>query len=71
MATKSGNFYKTSVFKRFVYVTYDFFSVLVILISLDKIVKYKSIKVLKPWQVARLIERIPKLIKGLKHLVHR
>lgn len=49
--------------KRFIWTTYDVLSVLVILISLDKIVKNKSIKALKPWQVARLIERVPKLMR--------
>lgn len=35
--------------------------------SLDKVYKYKSWRVVKPWQVAKLIEKIPKLFRSLRH----
>ena len=58
-----SNFFR---FKQIIWTSYDILSVLVILISLDKIIKNKSIKALKPWQVARLIERVPKLMKTFR-----
>ena len=49
--------------KQLIWTSYDVLSVLVILLTFDKIIKNKSIRALKPWQVARLIERVPKLTK--------
>jgi hypothetical protein len=35
--------------------------------SLDKVYKFKSWRVVKPWQIATLVERIPKLFRTLRH----
>jgi len=52
--------------KQWIWTTYDILSVLVILLSFDKMIKTKSIKTLKPWQVARLIERGSKLTRTFR-----
>ena len=52
--------------KKYIYASYDVLSVLVILLSLDRVYKLRSFKGLKAWQVARLIERLPKMMKTLK-----
>jgi|DEB0MinimDraft_10_1074344.scaffolds.fasta_scaffold12385_8 hypothetical protein len=59
----SKNYYNIS--KRYIWVAHDLLSVLVILMTFDKVYKMKSFKVLKPWQLARLIERVPKLMHTL------
>lgn len=46
---------------------YDISSVLVIIMSFDKVYKYKSWKVIKTWQVAQLIERFPRMLNNFKH----
>lgn len=35
--------------------------------SFDKVYKFKSLRVVKPWQIAKLIEKIPKLFRSLRH----
>lgn len=53
--------------KRVVGVIYDASAVLVVLLSFDRVFKLKSWRVLKPWQIASLIERMPKLFRTLQH----
>jgi len=53
--------------KWYIGIVYDACSVLLILMSFDKIYKFKSLKVVKPWQIARLIEKVPKLFYSLRH----
>ncbi len=57
-------YYKTG--KKYIYASYDVLSVVVIFLSLDKLYKMRSIKGLKTWQIARLVERIPKMIQTFK-----
>lgn len=63
---KKKTVFRYKTVKDSVYVLYDVLSVLVILLSFDKIYKMKSFKSLQPWQLARLIERIPKLVQTFK-----
>lgn len=79
--TKSEHFYKPNQdyertrgfwkiyrkIKLFIKTIYDISSVLVILMSFDKILKYKSFKVVKFWQIAQLVERIPRLFSNLQY----
>jgi len=46
---------------------YDISSVLVIIMSFDKVYKYKSFRVIKTWQVAQLIERIPRMLNNFRN----
>ena len=48
-------------------IIYDSCSVILVLMSLDKVYKFKSWRVVKPWQIATLVERIPKLFRTLRH----
>jgi hypothetical protein len=48
-------------------IIYDSCSVILILMSFDKVYKFKSWRVIKPWQIAKLIEKIPKLFRSLRH----
>lgn len=48
-------------------IIYDASAVLVVLLSFDRIYKFRSWRVLKPWQVATLIEKVPKLFRTLRH----
>ena len=57
-------YYKIS--KKYIYASYDVLSVIVILLSLDRIYKMRSLKGIKAWQIARLIERFPKMLKTFK-----
>lgn len=56
--------YKTT--KSIISIIYDVTSILVIVMSFDRIYFSKSMRHIKPWQVARLIERIPRLINNFK-----
>jgi hypothetical protein len=61
-----SKYYKRS--KRYIWIAYDLLSVLVVLLTFEKVLKMKSLRVIKPWQLARLIERVPKLMRTLtKH----
>lgn len=53
--------------KRVIGIAYDICSVLLVLMSLDRVYKFKSWRVIKPWQIANLVERLPKLIRTLRH----
>lgn len=53
--------------KWFIGIIYDSCSVILILMSFDKVYKFKSWRVIKPWQIATLIEKIPKLLRSLRH----
>ena len=55
-----------SIAKKYIFAGYDILSVIVILLSFDKIYRLRSVKGIKAWQVARLIERIPKAVKTFK-----
>ena len=57
-------YYKIS--KKYIYASYDVLSVVVIFLSLDNLYKMRSIKGLKTWQIARLVERIPKMVQTFK-----
>jgi len=48
-------------------IIYDSCSVILVLMSLDRVYKFKSWRVIKPWQVANLVERVPKLFRTLRH----
>lgn len=79
--TKAQHFYKSNPkfmriktfwtiwrqIKRIVGITYDICSVLLVLMSLDRVYKFKSWRVIKPWQIANLVERLPKLVRTLRH----
>ena len=64
MQEKLWKYYRIS--KKYVYASYDVLSVIVILLSLDRIYKMRSLKGIKAWQIARLVERIPKMIQTFK-----
>lgn len=53
--------------KAVVGIVYDAASVLVVLLSFDRVYKLKSWRVIKPWQIATLVQRIPKLLRTLRH----
>lgn len=53
--------------RRIIGIVYDICSVLLILMSFDRVYKFKSWRVIKPWQIANLVERIPKLFRTLRH----
>lgn len=57
--------YRTT--KRIVGIIYDASAVLLIVLSLDKVYKYKSWRVIKAWQIAMLVEKLPKLVRTLRH----
>ncbi len=48
-------------------IIYDSCSVILVLMSLDRVYKFKSWRVVKPWQIATLVERLPKLFRTLRH----
>jgi hypothetical protein len=53
--------------KQIIGIIYDISSVLLVVMSFDKVYKFKSLKVIKPWQIARLVEKVPKLFYSLRH----
>ena len=61
MPKKSTNYQKT---KKTIYTLYDILSLVVIILSFDKLLSSKARSV-EPRQVARLIEKIPKIKKLL------
>ena len=61
MPKKSTNYQKT---KKTIYALYDILSLVVIILSFDKLITTKTRSV-EPRQVARLIEKIPKIKKLL------
>ena len=61
MPKKSTNYQKT---KKTIYALYDILSLIVIILSFDKLITNKTRSV-EPRQVARLIEKIPKIKKLL------
>ena len=61
MPKKSTNYQKT---KKTIYALYDILSLIVIILSFDKLLSSKARSV-EPRQVARLIEKIPKIKKLL------
>jgi len=61
MPKKSTNYQKT---KKTIYALYDILSLIVIILSFDKLLTTKTRSV-EPKQVARLIEKIPKIKKLL------
>ena len=61
MPKKSTNYQKT---KKTIYAPYDILSLIVILLSFDKLLNSKSRSV-EPRQVARLIEKLPRIKKIL------
>lgn len=79
--TKANHFYKgnpnfarTKQFwtvwrkvKMVIGIIYDSASVILVLMSLDRVYKFKSWRVIKPWQIANLVERLPKLFRTLRH----
>ena len=61
MPKKSTNYQKT---KKTIYALYDILSLIVIILSFDKLITTKTRSV-EPRQVARLIEKLPKIKKLL------
>ena len=61
MPKKSTNYQKT---KKTIYALYDILSLIVIILSFDKLITTKTRSV-EPRQVARLIEKIPRIKKLL------
>ena len=61
MPKKSTNYQKT---KKTIYALYDILSLIVIILSFDKLLSSKTRSV-EPRQVARLIEKLPKIKKIL------
>ena len=61
MPKKSTNYQKT---KKTIYALYDILSLIVIILSFDKLITTKTRSV-EPRQVARLIEKLPKIKKIL------
>ena len=61
MPKKSTNYQKT---KKTIYALYDILSLIVIILSFDKLLTTKTRSV-EPRQVARLIEKLPKIKKIL------
>ena len=61
MPKKSTNYQKT---KKTIYALYDILSLVVIILSFDKLLSSKARSV-EPRQVARLIEKLPKIKKIL------
>ena len=61
MPKKSTNYQKT---KKTIYALYDILSLIVIILSFDKLLSSKARSV-EPRQVARLIEKLPKVKKIL------
>lgn len=55
-----------ALFKEGVYSVYNVTSVLVVLFAMDRILHTRSIKNVKPWQVALLIQRVPKMVSSLQ-----
>ena len=64
MQKEFWKYYKIT--KQYSYASYDVLSVVVILLSLDRIYKMRSLKGIKAWQIARLVERFPKMVKTFK-----
>ena len=62
MVKKFGKRYRQT--KKAIYTAYDILSLIVILLSFDKLLNSKSRSV-EPKQVARLIEKLPKIKKIL------
>ena len=52
--------------KKYIYILYDLLSIIVILLSFDKAYRFRSLKLVQPTQIARLIERFPKALKSIK-----
>ena len=48
---------------------YDCSSFLVFVMSFENAYKLKTLSVIKPWQIARLAQKSPKLLKTLTHLI--
>ena len=53
--------------KMIIGIIYDSASVILVLMSLDRVYKFKSWRVIKPWQIANLVERLPKLFRTVRH----
>jgi len=53
--------------KQIIGIIYDISSVLLVVMSFDKVYKFKSLKVIKPRQIDRLVEKVPKLFYILRH----
>jgi len=48
---------------------YDCSSFLVFLMSFEQAYKLKTLSVVKPWQIARLAQKAPKMLKTLNQVV--
>jgi hypothetical protein len=79
--TKAHHFYKPNpefartrtfwkvyrTIKMIIGIIYDASSVILVLMSFDKVYKFKSWRVVKPWQIAMLVQKVPKLVRSLRH----
>lgn len=52
--------------KSIVGIIYEVSSVLFVLLSFDSLLKAKTWRVLKPWQISTLVERLPRMLRTLK-----
>ena len=60
----AGRYYKKT--KSVIHLIYDISSVLFVLMSFDNLFKAKTWRVIKPWQISTLVERLPRMLKTLK-----
>ena len=61
---KTGRYYKKT--KSVIHLIYEISSVLFVLMSFDNLFKAKTWRVIKPWQISTLVERLPRMLKTLK-----
>lgn len=67
---KSQRFWKYYLkFKRIVSVVYDISSMIKLLMSFETAYKLKNWSLVKPWQIARLVERFPKLFRMIMSMM--
>ena len=52
--------------KSVIHLIYEISSVLFVLMSFDNLFKAKTWRVIKPWQISTLVERLPRMLKTLK-----
>ena len=52
--------------KSIVGIIYEVSSVLFVLLSFDSLLKAKTWRVLNPWQISTLVERLPRMLRTLK-----
>jgi hypothetical protein len=67
---RSQRFWKYYLkFKKVVRVIYDISSLIVLLMSFETAYRLKNWSVVKPWQIARLVEKFPRTWKSILSVV--